>query len=179
MDEQFRTNEYRTGCTNPQKSHGGLIAVLLICVIFLGGIASVLSLLNIRLFHYLEQSAANPDTPLSFAQGEAGSPAGSKADQSISLVLEGMTLQELSAPYRELYNLPEGLYVAQIAEGSHADTLKLLPGDVLLSFAGTPVSRLQALLDLYTTHRTGTQVELVIYRSGRQTTLTLTLEQED
>lgn len=178
MDEQFHTNEYRTGCTNPQKSHGGLIAVLLIFVIFLGGIVSVLSFMNIRLFHYLELSATH-DTPLSFSQGEAGLSEGSKADQKISLVLEGMTLQELSAPYRELYNLPEGLYVAQIAEGSHADTLKLLPGDVLISFAGTPVARLQTLLDLYTTHRSGAQVELVIYRSGRKSTLTLTLEQEE
>ena len=40
---------YQTGSTRPPKSNRGLIAVLLVVIIFLGGIASALSLLNIRL----------------------------------------------------------------------------------------------------------------------------------
>lgn len=45
---------YSTGSTRPPKSHGGLIAFLLITVIFLGGIASALGILNIKLFSKLE-----------------------------------------------------------------------------------------------------------------------------
>ena len=41
--------EYGTGRTQPPKSHGGLIAALLIAVILLTGIVTVLSILNIRL----------------------------------------------------------------------------------------------------------------------------------
>lgn len=54
---------YGTGSTHPPKSHSGLVAVLLVLVIFLGGIASALGLLNIRLFRRLE---GQPSGPVSF-----------------------------------------------------------------------------------------------------------------
>lgn len=47
---------YQTGSARPQKENRGLIALLMILVIFLGGIASILGLLNIRL---VQQLAAN------------------------------------------------------------------------------------------------------------------------
>ena len=46
--------EYGTGSTQPPKSRGGLIAVLLIAVIFLTGIVTVLSILNIRLVRRMD-----------------------------------------------------------------------------------------------------------------------------
>ena len=46
---------YETGRTRPPKSHGGLIAVLLVVVILLSGVISVLGILNIRLFTQLRQ----------------------------------------------------------------------------------------------------------------------------
>ena len=45
---------YETGRTQPPKSHGGLIALLLIFVIFLGGLVSVLGVLNVKLFNQLQ-----------------------------------------------------------------------------------------------------------------------------
>lgn len=51
---------YQTGSTQPPKSHGGLIAGLLAAVIFLGGIASALGVLNIRLFQQM-QDAPEPN----------------------------------------------------------------------------------------------------------------------
>lgn len=44
---------FGTGRTEPPKSHSGIIALLLILVIFLSGIVSVLSFLNIQLFQQL------------------------------------------------------------------------------------------------------------------------------
>ena len=44
---------YQTGSTNPPKSRGGLVAVLLVLVIFLAGLTSILGLMNIRLFSVL------------------------------------------------------------------------------------------------------------------------------
>jgi len=46
---------YGTGNTSPPKSHSGIIALLLILVIFLSGIISVLSFMNIKLFQQLTQ----------------------------------------------------------------------------------------------------------------------------
>ena len=67
MEEYRNQNEpwdpsiYGTGRTQPPKSHGGLIAVLLVAVIFLGGLVSVLGILNVKLFNELnDQPKENP-----------------------------------------------------------------------------------------------------------------------
>jgi len=60
-------NSYQTGPTKPPKSRGGLIAVLLVLVIFLGGIASFLGIMNIRLFRQLSDQK---NAPLHFSQAK-------------------------------------------------------------------------------------------------------------
>lgn len=53
MIEKFDNQTYNIGRTAPPKSHGGIIAILLIVIIFLGGVISILGLLNISLFQKL------------------------------------------------------------------------------------------------------------------------------
>ena len=54
---------FGTGKTEPPKNHSGIIALLLILVIFLSGIVSVLSFLNIQLFQQLNaQKKEKPNT---------------------------------------------------------------------------------------------------------------------
>ena len=130
MDEQY---EYRTGQTQPEKSSRGLVAILLICVIFLGGLVSVLSFMNIHLFRLLEDSQEK--APLSFSEGEVAPTA--KED---TLIWEGMALQEADPVYEQLHDLPEGLYVARVEPDSQAESLGVEPGDVLLFVGETPVS---------------------------------------
>ena len=75
MDERRQRNTdpwddavYGTGNTRPPKNHGGLIAALLVTVIFLSGIASALGLMNIRLFQELNQRKEEEDSlPMSFS----------------------------------------------------------------------------------------------------------------
>lgn len=56
---------YHTGSAKPHKEHRGLIAVLMILVIFLGGLASALGLLNVRLLQEIAQFRADAkDVPL-------------------------------------------------------------------------------------------------------------------
>ena len=57
---------YETGRTRPPKSHGGLIALLLVIVIFLGGLVSVLGILNVRLFAQLQDRPPEEEDALSF-----------------------------------------------------------------------------------------------------------------
>ena len=66
MDENKNYNQdpwesgiYGTGKTNPPKNHTGLVAVLLVVVIFLSGLVSFLGILNVRLFAQLK---ALPET---------------------------------------------------------------------------------------------------------------------
>ena len=63
QNEPWDPSIYGTGRTKPPKNHGGLIAMLLVLVIFLGGLVSVLGILNVKLFKELNnQSAQEPDT---------------------------------------------------------------------------------------------------------------------
>ena len=52
-DHPWDDSVYGTGPTEPPKSHSGLIALLLILVIFLCGIVTVLGILNVRMFRQL------------------------------------------------------------------------------------------------------------------------------
>jgi serine protease Do len=59
---------YETGRTRPRKSRGGVIAVLLILVVFLGGLTCVLGLLNFRLFRQLNaQERKQENTHITFS----------------------------------------------------------------------------------------------------------------
>ena len=72
MDDYRKPNEpwdpsiYGTGRTNPPKNRGGIIAFLLVLVIFLGGLASVLGILNVRLFTQLKEQSKKQGDSLSF-----------------------------------------------------------------------------------------------------------------
>ena len=151
MNEQ--SFEYRTGQTQPQKSSRGLIAVLLICVIFLCGLVSVLSLMNIRLLNKLQQ--VGTETPLSFAQGDL-TPIEPEGD---SLTLGGITVQELPDLYRQIEDLPKGLYVVDAPENG-----PVAPGDILISFDRSVVGSLSVLNTLQNTCKTGQRIELMFYR---------------
>ena len=71
MDEYKNHNEpwdpsvYGTGRTRPPKNHGSVVAVLLVVVIFLGGLVSVLGVLNVKLFTQLKNQSEEPEDSLS------------------------------------------------------------------------------------------------------------------
>ena len=54
-DHNWDDSVYGTGPTDPPKSRGGLVALLLILVIFLCGIVTVLGILNVKMFTQLKQ----------------------------------------------------------------------------------------------------------------------------
>jgi len=76
MDERKKNNHpwddgvYGTGRTEPPKSHGGTVALLLILIIFLCGIITVLGILNVRLFQKLNTQRESEQS-ISFAAGAA------------------------------------------------------------------------------------------------------------
>ena len=65
-EEPWEENSWQTGSTNPPKSRGGLVAVLLVLVIFLSGIVTVLGILNVKLFQQLKQQESHEDLAISY-----------------------------------------------------------------------------------------------------------------
>ena len=161
--------EYRTGFTHPQKNRKGLVSGLLICVIFLCGIISVLSMMNIHLFQKLTEK--ENITPVSFSDTDSSSPTQTDV---LCLRVAGMTFQELPSLYQQLYNLPQGLYISQVATGSNADKLGIAPGDVLIRVGETPVYQLDVLQNLMGASEN--QAVLILYRNGQTLTHTLILD---
>ena len=59
IEQPWDDGVYGTGPTEPPKNRGGLIALLLILIIFLCGIVTVLGILNVRLFRQLNLQAGD------------------------------------------------------------------------------------------------------------------------
>ena len=65
--DPYGPGKYETGRTKPPKNHTGLIAVLLVVVIFLSGLVSFLGILNVRLFAQLKsQPESKEEESVSF-----------------------------------------------------------------------------------------------------------------
>ncbi len=171
MDEQRNPNEYRTGQTHPKEKHTGPIAALFVCVIFLAGLVSALGLLR----DYFE---AGDKPPISFTKDELSTShtQDSAADPHDAL---GFYCQNMSMTYQYLHHLPAGLFINRVAQGSLADSLGVSPGDVLISFDGTPVTHTDTLDQLLANCPAGHQAHLVIRHKEGTTAFIITLGQED
>ena len=125
---------YGTGNTMPPKSHSGIIALLVILVIFLSGIVSLLSFMNIKLFQELtqQQKQAESHSPMSFSDLDVTAfsepqgftePTHIQEDVSISLNKSPQSVENVPEPgalsWQEIYekNIPS---VASISTTSKA-----------------------------------------------------------
>ncbi len=167
MEEQFNTNEYRTGHTQPTEKHTGPIAALFIGVIFLGGLVSALSLLNAYL-------SKNDAPPISFTMEETFQ---SETEETVyePRAPLGFSCQNMAMTYQFLHHLPAGLFINHVEPGSLAASLGISPGDVLLSFDGTPVTTTDALTQLLANCPSDHQANVVIHRKDRQIAFIITL----
>ena len=118
MNEQDWTTEncpdfreesvYRTGSTRPPKNRSGLIAVLLVAVIFLGGIVSALSLLNIRLFRQIQEENPEDSASFRFSAEEATQPeATGTADPSVPGNADRDVELKLNQTPQAISNIPQ------------------------------------------------------------------------
>jgi serine protease Do len=89
----------------------------------------------------------------------------------------GISVQQLSSFDQLYYRLPSGLYITEVAANTDADAKGLVPGDILLSIDDQRVTTAEALQQLLYNHNAGDQVTVVIYRSGTQYQLELTLSE--
>ena len=103
---------YGTGPTNPPKNRGTLVALLLILIIFLCGIVTMLSLLNIRLFQELKtDKQARQELAISFTTEPTQEPTEqtlpTQAPAAIASSASNATMRLQAAP-KGIDNIPEG-----------------------------------------------------------------------
>ncbi len=167
--ETWSQPTYRTGGTQPPKNYGGLIAFLLVLVIFLCGISTALGLMNIQLFRQLSAQLEQNQAPVVFSQVTVA-----QADSETALLgIEGMAVPDF---WQNYHHLPKGIYVTTVYEGSTAWNLGVRPGDIIITCNGTEVADLQTLQQLLDAQSTGSTVTFCLYRNGEHTDITVTIE---
>ena len=133
FDSGWDDGVYGTGSTQPPKSHRAVIALLLVTVIFLGGITTAMSILNIRLFRELhrkedaltvayavqEQATEAPETQPPETQ------AAEPARRATMDIQRGAAKTEGALSLQEIYekNIPSVVSItSQTASGTSAGT---------------------------------------------------------
>lgn len=134
MDDYRNHNEpwdpriYGTGRTKPPKNHGGLVAVLLVIIIFLGGLVSVLGILNIKLFTQLRTQEQEPADSLSVISRVDGQTLETvPADQKPNSEDSDFSRIELSPTPDSVPNIPQagGLSLQQIYSQNVASVVSI------------------------------------------------------
>ncbi|MBR3978113.1 MAG: PDZ domain-containing protein [Oscillospiraceae bacterium] len=161
---------YRTGFTQPKKQKRGPVSVLLVLVIFFGGINTAFRLLNIRLFREITSDAALAPASVQFS-GKTRAASGAPGLPAL-----GLTGKEISAFEQQCYEIPKGFYITAVEPGSCAEKAGIQPGDILLYFNNTRASSLNTLKEILYSHTSGDTVKLRLHRSGAEYSVAFRLD---
>ena len=153
---------YETGVTQPEKSHRGLIAVLLMVVIFLSGVVTALGLMNVQLFRKLQAEDGDQVAPVSFEFPEEGISPYSRMDVGTQIPELGIWYVMVSGIYNQYYDIPMG---PMVTAASHKT---ICSGDILRAVKGQSVENEQALQEVLAACKRGEQVELTFYRPSEK-----------
>lgn len=87
----------------------------------------------------------------------------------------GVIGERISLVYQMYYHLPNGLHITQVEPGSAAQQAGIKTGDILLRFEGTAITGNEELENALYQHSPGDTVTLIIYRNGKQYSVSVTL----
>ena len=133
FDSGWDDGVYGTGSTQPPKSHRAVIALLLVAVIFLGGIATGMSVLNVKLFRELHKK----EDALTVAYAvQSTQPEATQAADPLPDAPEGATLDLQEIPGREA---EEGLSLQQIYEQNIPSVVSITAEGTRTTATGTGV----------------------------------------
>lgn len=186
MDENKQPSypeQYQTGRTVPPKNYGGVIAFLLILIIFLCGIVTMLSLMNIHLFRMVKTQQTQ-DVSLQLRSY------GTEADQEEQMPAVaaeigdrqgrlGFSGQEITPFYQQYYQIPLGIYISEVDPDSDCYKKGLRAGDILIGFNGHEITDSATLKDLLSLEKPGNSAQLTILRDGNEHLLNVIIGSEE
>jgi len=79
----------------------------------------------------------------------------------------GVSVQEVTQQDAAQYNIPVGLYIAQVQQGSGADEAGLQAGDVITAVDGTKVETFDSLQSIINKHKVGDTITVTFWRNGK------------
>ena len=92
--------------------------------------------------------------------------------------LIGVGGRAITPEISRMYNLPEGIYVVEVAPFSGAERAGIKPGDVIIKFNGKEVKNITELNKLRDEHKAGDVVTMTVNREGKIMDFNVTLTEE-
>jgi serine protease Do len=89
----------------------------------------------------------------------------------------GISCQNVTDTIAKMYNLPVGVYVTAVTDGSAADKAGLQSGDVITAVDGEEVKTSEELNAKKNEHKAGESLELTYIRSGNEEKVKVTLDE--
>ncbi len=180
--ESWDSGTYQTGPSSPPSGPSAAVTVLLMAVIFLGGMASALGVMNVRLLRELalqenaalELDVATGDETMvvldDFLHSDTPQEEPLPEEEVLQLRL-GIRVQEINTLSRQYWDLTSGLEVISVASGS-----ALRQGDILVAVNGRSLSELSDLCSVVNAASTGDVLQLSVLRVGQYHTVEVTVE---
>lgn len=181
--ENWDTGTYQTGPSKPLKGQSILITVLLMSVIFLGGIASALGMMNVHLLLQLtqqqgseiniseEQTSGSDVARYNFFHSDQAVESQLPEEEMLELRL-GFRVQELNALCRRYWDLSSGLQVISVTQYD----CPLQESDILTTINGETLTELSQLYTIVNAAQEKDVLELGVLRAGQHFTVELTVE---
>lgn len=92
----------------------------------------------------------------------------------------GVSCKNVTAQTAEMYEMPTGVFIAGVTEGSAAEKAGMQKGDILTSFDGTAVTTYDELVNSLAYYESGENVEVIVQRAEageyKEHVLTITLD---
>lgn len=77
----------------------------------------------------------------------------------------GIQGNDITDEYAQGFNMPKGVYVVKIIEGSPADGCGLKAGDIITKFANRDVGSMETLQNILSTKKAGEEIEMTVQRN--------------
>lgn len=180
--ENWDTGTYQTGPHKPSKSHTGWITVSLMCLIFVGGIASACGVTNARMlirlieqeqesFSLSENNNADNSGGVSFFRDENVQAA---IDQKPDVLKQrlGIGASELKPLYRRYFGVTNGVGVSYVFD----EECPLRVGDILIAVDDQPLIDVEQLAEKIHAAHSGDRMIFKIGRDDRVMEIDVTID---
>lgn len=89
----------------------------------------------------------------------------------------GISCQDVTEDISRMYNMPVGVYVTDVSDGSAAEKAGLQSGDIITAVDGVDVETAEELNAKKNTHTAGDKIEVTYMRNGKENTAEITLDE--
>lgn len=98
---------------------------------------------------------------------------------SVSRPYLGIIGQDINEDVSELYEIPIGVLVREVKEGSGAHAGGIIPGDIIIEFDSEKITSMKQLTKIIETHKVGDKIEVKLIREGAyKKTVSVTLQEK-